>query len=369
LAAAPTATPTLTHPHPHPLTVKVDGCNSNASYYAVGYPLMGAGLEASGRAIAYSCSWPDYTMCDVKHDCGNISTVDWGAVVAAGCNQWRVWRDINCRASDLFEIIDHFGDWQPYMVPIHGPGRWFDADQILIGSGCLTLDEERTQMALWAILAQPLFVSADFRNMSAASAAILLNAHAIAIDQDPLGQMGARLGPASTPLQTWWRRLEDGSVAVALLNRHGAPGPCVPFAVNHTGYLECCGGGCCDAFSNLTLDAAEAACCAAGSECAGLSFPAAAAAAGEPGSGCFKASIECFQPSTGFIGAAKTAWPPPPPQPSDIALAFEDVGFGEGERVDVFDVWAGGSVGVLVGGYTARAVPFHGNAFLRLSRA
>ena len=39
--------------------LKVDGCNSNASYYAVGYPLMGAGLEASGRAITYSCSWPD----------------------------------------------------------------------------------------------------------------------------------------------------------------------------------------------------------------------------------------------------------------------------------------------------------------------
>jgi hypothetical protein len=139
--------------------------------------------------------------------------------------------------------------------------------------------------------------------------------------------------------------------------------------LNHTGYLECCGGGCCGAFSNLTLAAAEAACCAAGSECAGLSFPAAAAAAGEPGDGCFKASIDCFQPSAGFVGASKTDWPPPPQSPSDIALAFEDVGFGAGERVEVFDVWAEASVGVMVGGYTARAVPFHGNAFLRLSRA
>ena len=72
---------------------------------------MGAALEATGRSIVYSCSWPDYTMCDVMHDCGNVSVVDWSAVVNAGCNQWRVWRDINCGAADLFEIIDHFGDW------------------------------------------------------------------------------------------------------------------------------------------------------------------------------------------------------------------------------------------------------------------
>ena len=350
----------------------MDGCNSNASYYAVGYPLMGAALERSGRDIVYSCSWPDYTMCDVEHQCGNISAVDWAAVVSAGCNQWRVWRDINCNAADLFEIIDHFGDWQHAMVAIHGPGRWFDADQLLIGAGCLTPDEERTQMALWSVLAQPLFVSADFRNMSEASAAILLNAHAIAIDQDALGRMGERLEDALAPLQTWHKRLENDDVAVALLNRHGAPPPpCAAssWSVNATGYLECCGGGCCGAFSNLTLAAAEAQCCAMGSDCAGLSFPAAAASAGTPASGCFKSEINCFQPSTGFIGASKAAWPPPPPAPSDIALDFTRVGFGADERVSVFDVWAGTTAGVFVGGYAARAVPFHGAAFLRLSRA
>ena len=332
---------------------------------------MGAALERSGRDIVYSCSWPDYTMCNVAHQCGNISVVDWAAVIDAGCNQWRVWDDINCRAADLFEIIDHFGDWQPAMVAIHGPGRWFDADQLLIGAGCLTPDEERTQMALWCILAQPLFVSADFRNMTAASAAVLLNAHAIAIDQDPLGRMGARLEDALAPLQRWHKRLENDDVAVVLLNRHGAPAPCGADAwvANASGYLECCGGGCCGAFSNLTLAEAEAQCCAAGSDCAGLSFPRAQAASGAPASGCFKAALDCFQPSSGFVGVSKAAWPPPPPAPSDITVDFADVGFGAGEGVAVFDVWAGASAGVFVGSYTARAVPFHGNAFLRLSRA
>jgi hypothetical protein len=330
---------------------------------------MGSALEATGAAIVYSCSWPDYTMCDVQHDCGNISVVDWSAVVNAGCNQWRVWRDINCAAADLFEIIDHFGDWAYYMQPIHGPGKWFDADQLLIGAGCLTPDEERTQMAIWSVLAQPLFASADFRNMSAASAAVLLNAAAIAIDQDALGQMGSRLEPADAPLQRWWRRLANGDVAAVLLNRRGAPAPCAAWDVNNTGYRECCGGGCCAAFANLTLQAAEAACCAAGSDCAGLSFPAAAAAAGAPGAGCFKSDIACFQPSKDFVGASKHDWPPPPAAPADITVQFADVGFGDGARVAVYDVWAQAKVGEFTGSYTARAVPFHGNAFVRLSLA
>ena len=60
--------------------LKVDGCNQISSYYAIGYPLMGAALEASGRGIAYSCSWPDYWM---DHVHGNITSVDWGATRAA----------------------------------------------------------------------------------------------------------------------------------------------------------------------------------------------------------------------------------------------------------------------------------------------
>jgi len=349
--------------------LKVDGCSSNASYYAYGYPLLGAALEASGRDIVYSCSWPDYTMCDVNA-CGNISVVDWPAVIAAGCNQFRVWQDIDCDPASLFGIIDHFGDWAFEMGAIHGPGHWMDADQLLVGSGCLTNDEERTQMAIWAVLAQPLMVSADFRNISAASSAILLNAHALAIDQDALGQMGLRVEPtADAPLQRWSRRLSNGDVAAVLLNRHGEAGACPAWVTNTSGYKECC-GGCCQGFTNLTLVAAEAACCALGTECAGLSISAAAAAGnGVFGSGCFKSDLGCFQPSASYVGVSKPDWPPAPPGPSDITLDFVDIGFGAGARLAVFDVWAGAPLGVFEGSFTAKGVPYHGNAFLRLSIA
>lgn len=40
--------------------LKFDGCYSNATAKRAGYPLMGKALNATGRPIAYSCSWPAY---------------------------------------------------------------------------------------------------------------------------------------------------------------------------------------------------------------------------------------------------------------------------------------------------------------------
>ncbi len=50
-----------------------------------------------------------------------------------------------------------------------------DADMLLIGNGCITEDEERTQMAIWCIIASPLIMGNDMRNVSDASKAILVN--------------------------------------------------------------------------------------------------------------------------------------------------------------------------------------------------
>ena len=212
-------------------------------------------------------------------------------------------------------------------------------------------------------MAQPLFASVDFRNITAASAAILLNGAAIAIDQDPLGQLGLRLeNTSAAPTQRWAKNLADGGVAVVLLNRHGGAGPCPPddFAITLNGYNETCGG--CTGFSGLTLLQAEAACCADES-CAGFSF---SNRTGGPGQGCFKPDSKCgFVNSTEYIGAFKKNFPPPMPPPADITLAFADVNLvGE---VEVFDVWAQASLGVFTSSFTAVAVPFHDVAFLRLT--
>ena len=344
--------------------LKVDGCNNNYSYYEIGYPLMGKSLMESGRDTVYSCSWPDYTMSETG---GNVTTVDWSSVMNAGCNQWRVYRDINCNAADLFDIIDHFGNFAGFMSTIHGPSAWFDPDQLLIGSGCLTLEEERSQMAIWCILAAPLQVSADFRNMTNSSADILLNKAAIAVNQDSLGEMGQRIETSSTAaIQRWVKNLADGRVAVVLLNRHGSPVPCPEWNQNTSGYLECC-GGCCDGFNNLTVPEAEAACCENGEDCAGFSISKEANSL-TPGNGCFKAALNCFQESTLYYGYSKVNFPPPTPLPSDILFNFTDANFGPNESIEVFDVWSNMIIGTFTSSYMAKNVSFHDNAFLILRK-
>merc|ERR1719387_444182 len=99
-------------------------------------------------------------------------------------------------------------------------------DMLLIGNGCITFEEERTQMAIWAISASNLFMGNDLRNISEGLKAILLNKDAIAVNQDSLGKMGSRLMrfSSSSPSQIWSRPLAGGDVAVALYNRGGDHG-------------------------------------------------------------------------------------------------------------------------------------------------
>ena len=41
-------------------SLKVDGCNADPRVMNVTYPKLGDALNATGRPILYSCSWPDY---------------------------------------------------------------------------------------------------------------------------------------------------------------------------------------------------------------------------------------------------------------------------------------------------------------------
>jgi len=119
-------------------------------------------------------------------------------------------------------------------------------DMLLIGNGCVTHAEEMTQMAIWSISASPLIMGNDMRNVSAASKAIIKNADAIKVSQDPLGQMGIRI-TADLPQQVWARELANGDVAVALYNKADGLAPkqppiphgvCPKWTATKDGYCE-----------------------------------------------------------------------------------------------------------------------------------
>ena len=63
----------------------------------------------------------------------------------------------------------------------------------MIGNFGLSVDQQRVQMAMFAMLASPLLMSNDLRSIPAESKAILLNKGIIAINQDPLGVQAKRI--------------------------------------------------------------------------------------------------------------------------------------------------------------------------------
>ena len=103
-----------------------------------------------------------------------------------------------------------------------GPGKgWNYADMLLVGHpGGLNELEQRTQFSMWAIMASPLFLGNDLFKMSPYPQQTVMNKEVIAIDQDPLGIQGdVAKGYNNAKLQVWVKKLKNGSVAVALLNR------------------------------------------------------------------------------------------------------------------------------------------------------
>lgn len=51
--------------------------------------------------------------------------------------------------------------------PTHSPGHWHNrpADMLEVGSGALTLQDQRSHFALWAAVKSPLIIGTDLRRV------------------------------------------------------------------------------------------------------------------------------------------------------------------------------------------------------------
>ena len=169
------------------------------------YKKMDAALKATGRPIMYS-------LCQYGED----AVWRWGAGV--GANLWRTTDDINDHYSRMAEI----GFGQAGLARFAGPGHWNDPDMLEVGNGGMNLQEYRTHMALWAILAAPLLAGNDLSKMTPETVELLTNREVIAVDQDKAGMQGDRVS-AEGPIEIWSRTLADGSKAVGIFNRLNKP--------------------------------------------------------------------------------------------------------------------------------------------------
>lgn len=86
----------------------------------------------------------------------------------------------------------------------------------------MTLNEDRVNFSLWALLAAPLLAGNDLVTMPPDVRDILLNRGVIAVDQDALSRQGDRAFQTG-PLEVWTKPLADGDVAVGLFNRLRSP--------------------------------------------------------------------------------------------------------------------------------------------------
>lgn len=69
-----------------------------------------------------------------------------------------------------------------------GPGYFADADLLEVGNPGMTVDEQATHFAAWAMLKSALMISTDVTKLSSAAAQILKNTDLIAVNQDSLGK-------------------------------------------------------------------------------------------------------------------------------------------------------------------------------------
>lgn len=191
--------------------LKYDNCLANGATMQKDYEKMRDALANCGRDIVYSiCAWEFQPWMPKT---GNL----WRTTT----DILNIWKKTNEWSWGILDIIDLNEPRAPYAKP----GAWNDPDMLQIGNyrnGGPNDNEYRSHMSLWCIMAAPLILGNDIRNMKQITRDILLNKEVIAINQDSAGIQGTRI-KSSNGLEIWCKTLgsKDGTTkAVGLFNRN-----------------------------------------------------------------------------------------------------------------------------------------------------
>lgn len=101
----------------------------------------------------------------------------------------------------------------------NGPGHWSDMDLLEVGEAGMTLDEQATHFAIWAMFKSPLFISTNIQTMSSEVQAILQNKGLIAINQDSLGKPVVLTQRFTNDNDQFAGPLANGDLAVLLVDQ------------------------------------------------------------------------------------------------------------------------------------------------------
>eukprot|EP00038_Savillea_parva_P028759 m.66863 g.66863 ORF g.66863 m.66863 type:complete len:558 (+) comp8393_c0_seq1:219-1892(+) len=159
--------------------LKEDSCSATQDHDTAfqEYGKMRDALNKTGRSIMFSlCGWNPW-YAPVGYSLGNL---------------WRIGPDDTNWNGVLTNI-----DINSQLAEYAGPGGWNDPCLLLAedlhGQQRMTELQTRAQFSMWAIMASPLIISANIRNMSATNIETYTNKEVIAVDQDVLGKQGTRV--------------------------------------------------------------------------------------------------------------------------------------------------------------------------------
>jgi alpha-galactosidase len=201
--------------------LKFDYCglppNLTSASLQADYQQMSQALVATGRRIVFSEELP---VAAGDANPANANYVPYVALSAKISNMWRVAPDETTTFDST--VFGHLTDDLPLAGYAH-PGAWNDLDMLLTGATGYdwSVQQQETQMSIWAEMASPLLDSSDLTSMSAATEQILGNKAVIAVDQDRLGKQGQLVAQQGS-VDVVAKPLADGDVAVLLANTGSA---------------------------------------------------------------------------------------------------------------------------------------------------
>ncbi|MCD6441631.1 MAG: glycoside hydrolase family 27 protein [Candidatus Marinimicrobia bacterium] len=196
--------------------LKYDWCFTGNQSSPDSYMIMRDALRAAGRPIVFSiCDWGTSKPWLWAEGIGNLWRTTFDIRPCWSCGEYMLSKGVRV---ENFLGFTKILDQQVGLESYAGPGHWNDPDMLEVGNGDLTLEENRAHFSLWCILAAPLMLGNDIRNLSPEVHEILTNKEVIAVDQDILGRQGIKVRDDGD-LEVWVKQLHDGSRAVVLFNR------------------------------------------------------------------------------------------------------------------------------------------------------
>lgn len=209
--------------------VKIDNCNRPANTTELElYSAFSAAFNATGKpVIVMLCEWGDANSEPYE------PVEQWGPTIA---HSYRV-------------QMDHLPLWSlptkgagagygqgtkqviEYMAYLTAPPRSFssveygmmDPDFLeTLFFPTMSFIDSRTEFSFWTLFSAPLIVATNVYDIMSdpAKKTILMNADAIAIDQDPLLKTGHRVANNSDGTQVWMKPLANGDLALICFNSH-----------------------------------------------------------------------------------------------------------------------------------------------------